>query len=98
MPKVGTGKNVVEFDYTPEGVAEAEAYAEATGLPITNAPDIRENYQWGGMVLPPQGLPQVGGRLPQGLGSQPPAVGSAGLRPSIGYEKGGKVEKGKKGY
>ena len=21
MPKVGTGKNVVEFDYTPEGVA-----------------------------------------------------------------------------
>ena len=46
MPKVGKE----EFDYTPEGIAEAEAYSEATGVPISNAMDRVQNYQLGGKV------------------------------------------------
>ena len=53
MPKVGIGENAIEFDYTPEGIAEAEEYAKATGLPISNAMDRVENYQLGGAVQPP---------------------------------------------
>ena len=92
MPKVGKE----EFDYTPEGIAEAEAYSEATGLPVSNAMDRVQNYQLGGLV-------GGGGRgqMPGvGLGGGIRAVGSAGLgRPQMGvpgYKKGGKVHK--KGY
>ena len=85
MPKVGKE----EFDYTPEGIAEAEAYSEATGVPISNAMDRVQNYQMGGLV-------DGGGSL----GSPLPAVGAAGMNPPQmgvpGYKKGGKVHK--KGY
>ena len=92
MPKVGNK----EFDYTPEGMAEAEAYSEATGIPMSNAMDRVQNYQMGGLV-------GGGGRgqMPRpALGGGVPAVGAAGLRqPQMGvpgYKKGGKVHK--KGY
>ena len=47
MPKVGDK----EFDYTPEGVAEAKQYSADTGIPMTNAMDrnIKE-YAGGGKV------------------------------------------------
>ena len=47
MPKVGDK----EFDYTPEGVAEAEQYSADTGIPISNAMDrtVKE-YAGGGKV------------------------------------------------
>ena len=56
MPKVGPK----HFPYTPQGVAEAEAYSEATGIPISNAMERSqqmyyeggkvENYKKGGKV------------------------------------------------
>tara|TARA_Y100000296_G_C4933428_1_gene137788 strand:+ start:57 stop:230 length:174 start_codon:yes stop_codon:yes gene_type:complete len=56
MPKVGQK----HFPYTPQGVAEAEAYSEATGIPISNAMERSqqmyyeggkvENYKKGGKV------------------------------------------------
>ena len=49
MPKVGKK----EFEYTPEGMAEAEAYAEEIGIPMSNAMERSETYQLGGMVQPP---------------------------------------------
>ena len=49
MPKVGEE----EFAYTQEGIAEAKAMSEETGIPITNAPDRVEKYQLGGMTKPP---------------------------------------------
>ena len=50
MPKVGIGENAIEFDYTPEGMAEAEEYAKATGLPISNAMESSEKYYDEGKV------------------------------------------------
>ena len=51
MPKVGE----VEFDYTPEGIAEAEDYSRATGLPMSNAMERSvQTYIHGGMVQQPQ--------------------------------------------
>ena len=49
MPKVGDK----EFAYTPEGIAEAEAYAESAGIPMSNAMERSESYQLGGAVQPP---------------------------------------------
>ena len=46
MPKVGKE----EFDYTTEGKAEAKTFSEATGIPVSNAPDRVQNYQLGGKV------------------------------------------------
>ena len=79
MPKVGNK----DFNYTPQGIAEAEAYSDATGLPVINAPDTRERYQWGGMVLPPTGGQEV---------PASPIVGEGlSSAPSL-YKKGGKVD------
>ena len=50
MPKVGKGKDAVEFDYTPEGIEQAEQYAEETGLPISNAMERSEQYYDEGKV------------------------------------------------
>ena len=76
MPKVGKE----QFDYTPEGIAEAEAYSEATGIPMSNAMERSQNYQMGGLV---------GGRLPAvgSAGLRQPQMGVSG------YNKGGKVYK-----
>ena len=49
MPKVGKK----EFAYTPEGIDEAEAYAEEIGIPMSNAMERSETYQLGGQVQPP---------------------------------------------
>ena len=99
MPKVGKE----EFDYTTEGMAEAEAFSEATGIPISNALDRVQNYQLGGLV--------DGGQMPGGLGrgGQLPALGASVLGrgqpmpgdypripPTNEFNKGGKVHK--KGY
>ena len=46
MPKVG----MKEFDYTPEGIAEAESYSEATGIPMSNAQERSQIYREGGKV------------------------------------------------
>jgi hypothetical protein len=46
MPKVGD-KN---FAYTPEGIAQAEAYSEATGIPMSNAMERSQVYYEGGKV------------------------------------------------
>ena len=92
MPKVGKK----EFAYTPKGEAAAEAYSEETGIPVTNAPDMRENYQWGGRVLPPQGLPQ-GGLPRRPMSPVAPPVAPVGRGPGMMYEEGGKVKKYKKG-
>ena len=93
MPKVGEE----EFDYTIEGMAEAEDYSKATGIPMSNAMDRVQNYQMGGLV---GGQIPGRGQMPRpALGGGVPAVGSAGLRPPMGvpgYKKGGKVHK--KGY
>ena len=103
MPKVGKGKDAVEFDYTPEGIEQAEQYAEETGLPISNAMERTQNYQWGGRVLPP--APPVMGRVPRRpMPSVAPVapvspVGQASPLPRRAslYEKGGKVKKYKNG-
>ena len=39
-----------EFDYTPEGIAEAESYSEATGIPLSNARERSQVYYEGGKV------------------------------------------------
>jgi hypothetical protein len=99
MPKVGTE----EFDYTIEGIAEAEAYSEATGIPVSNAQDRNvQTYIHGGMVN--EG---VTGQLGT------PSISPSPITPSIspvggleqsqmgmpGYKKGGKVKNKKsKGY
>ena len=51
MPKVGKE----QFDYTSEGIAEAKALSEATGIPISNAQDRMETYQIGGKVSKKKG-------------------------------------------
>ena len=50
MTNVGIGVNAIEFDYTPECMAEAEEYAKATGLPISNAMERSEKYYDEGKV------------------------------------------------
>ena len=87
MPKVGKE----EFDYTPEGIAEAEAYSEATGVPISNAMDRVQNYQLGGLV----GGSEIGGnfggfKMPER--KIPPTQGLPQMGVP-GYKKGGKVHK-----
>ena len=80
MPKVGD----VEFDYTPEGIAEAEAFSEAAGIPVSNAQDRNvQTYIHGGMVRPQTAM----GSLDIGRGQRRPPIPR--------YKKGGKV-KGKK--
>ena len=49
MPKVGKK----EFEYTPEGIAKAKAYAKEVDIPMEDAMYRSENYQLGGMVKPP---------------------------------------------
>ena len=103
MPKVGKE----EFDYTPEGIAEAEAYSEATGVPISNAMDRVQNYQLGGLV----GGSEIGGnfggfkmperRIPPTMGRGTGRLGQHGAMglPQMGvpgYKKGGKVTVKKK--
>ena len=46
MPRVGDR----DFAYTPEGIAEAEAYSEATDIPISNAMERSQRYFYGGKV------------------------------------------------
>ena len=90
MPKVGNR----QFDYTPAGMAEAEAYSEATGIPISDASERVQNYQWGGMITPPSPRRPAAPVAPR----QPVAPLSPGLAGRGMYKKGGKVKKRKKGY
>ena len=73
MPKVGDQ----EFDYTPEGIAEAEAYAAETGLRISNAQERSvQSYVDGGRVS--EGIVKTG--LEQMVSAIP-------------FKKGGKAKK-----
>jgi|TARA_R100000501_G_C2577999_1_gene82330 hypothetical protein len=87
MPKVGKE----EFEYTPEGIAEAEDYSKATGIPVTNASMRSESYQMGGLV---GGRPRMGG----GLSRQRSPIAPTDFPPinvpfGPSYKKGGKVKK-----
>ena len=90
MPKVGAA----EFDYTEQGIAEAEAYSEATGIPISNAMERSVQTYW------------HGGRVTEGVTGQlgTPSispVGGLGRQPQMGgrgYKKGGKVESNPYGW
>ena len=96
MPKVGTE----EFDYTLEGIAEAEAYSEATGVPISNAQERNvQTYIHGGRVN--EGVTgQLGTPSISSAVETPPVMPVGGLgQPQMGmrgYNKGGKVKKGYK--
>ena len=46
MPRVGDK----QFDYTPEGIAEAESYSQVTGIPVSNAMERSQVYYEGGKV------------------------------------------------
>ena len=46
MPRVG----IREFAYTPEGIAEAEAYADETGQVVEHNAMNRSQYFYGGKV------------------------------------------------
>jgi len=60
MPKVGD----MEFDYTPSGLARAEAYAAETGLPISNAQERSvQSYVDGGRVVKPMAGYTKGGKV-----------------------------------
>ena len=98
MPKVGVNK----FPHTVEGIAEAESYSEATGVPMTNAQDRSEQtYFHGGKVQGDQlptvddaglGQPQTGILGQLGAPSVSP-VGDLG-QPQMGtrgFNKGGKA-------
>ena len=93
MPKFFDG---TEFDYTPEGMKEAEVYAEATGqqpLPEYDGGGRVKNipgYFGGGMIADHMGgysplkMPQIG----EDTNLQRPFGQSA-----LGLKKGGKVKK-----
>ena len=60
MPKVGD----MEFDYTPSGLARAEAYAAETGLRISNAQERSvQSYVDGGRVVEPMVGYEKGGKV-----------------------------------
>ena len=102
MPKVGDK----EFAYTPEGITEAKAEAEATGeaMEIIDAASRTESYHIGGLV---PGQPGFGERPSRGLFGMSgkdlrpdtgltPDLSAPSIRPkTIGpaYKKGGKVNK-----
>ena len=94
MPRVGAE----EFDYTLEGIAEAEAYSEATGIPISNAQNRNvQTYIHGGKVTEgvtgQLGTPSISPPITPSISP----VGGLGRQPQMGgrgYKKGGKV----KGY
>mgnify|MGYP003135531960 CR=1 FL=1 len=102
MPKVG----FKQFPYTEQGIAEAESYSEATGvpvsdsgIPVSNAQERNVQTYWnGGRVTPQQGL----GAIDRGINPSP-QLGDANVgmgqlpSPSVPrYNKGGKVKN--KGY
>jgi hypothetical protein len=79
-----------KFPYTKEGIKASKEYAES------DARERSENYQFGGMVLPPvgRGLP---GQSIMGSGGFDPLGGGRrrrgpGMPPPV-YKKGGKVKK-----
>jgi hypothetical protein len=60
MPKVGER----QFAYTPEGIAEAESYSDATGLPMSNAMERSvQTYLGGGRVTNPTVGYKKGGKV-----------------------------------
>ena len=76
MPKVGDKK----FAYTPEGEIEAQAYAEATGLPVQSEDEMM--YAAGGKI--DAGKRSVKEYLGGGMVKKP-------MMPM--YKHGGKVKK-----
>ena len=102
------GEVVAKMEYTPEGEAQAEKMVEDNlGYTITNAPDMRENYQLGGLIPGQQGFgqnplikPPLGNinapliKPPLGNVNTPlikPPLGNEGA-PLGMYEEGGEVE------
>jgi hypothetical protein len=89
------GEVVAKMEYTPEGEAQAEKMVEDNlGYTITNAPDIRENYQLGGLVPGQQGFGQRPVVNPLTIGQNPmvkPPLGNV-KKPLGMYEEGGEVE------
>jgi len=59
MPKVGAR----QFAYTPEGIAEAESYAEATGQTVEHDAMERSQYFYGGKV---DAMYKKGGKVKKG--------------------------------
>ena len=86
MPEVKDeqGNVIAKLPYTEKGETQAEDMVkENQGWKVTNAPDARESYQFGGIP----GQPGFGQRP----GIRPPLPGTG---TSIGmYDKGGEVEK-----
>ena len=85
------GNVVAEMPYDDKGEVAAEKMVqENPGYTITNAPDMRENYQLGGLI---PGQP--------GFGQKPMAnpLSSPGRMPGTAgyvYKEGGKADKYKK--
>ena len=87
-----------KFPYTKKGIKASKEYAES------DARERSENYQFGGMVLPPvgRGLPEAGGGvinpksilpiMPPITSNQNPLGRGRRMPPPI-YKKGGKVKK-----
>tara|TARA_R100000687_G_C6330374_1_gene109355 strand:+ start:269 stop:529 length:261 start_codon:yes stop_codon:yes gene_type:complete len=79
-----------KFPYTKEGIKASKEYAES------DARERSENYQFGGMVLPPEGRGLPGQSIMGSSGFDP--FGRRGRRRNPGmpppiYKKGGKVKK-----
>ena len=100
MPEVKDeqGNVIAKLPYTEKGETQAEDMVkENQGWKVTNAPDARESYQFGGIPGQPgfgqrQGIrPPLPGIRPPLPGTRPPLPGTG---TSIGmYDKGGEVEK-----
>ena len=90
MPKVG----LKDFPYTEEGVAQAESYSEATGIPISNAMDRSvQTYIHGGRVGQ-QGIaqaPQMSPSAPRSPMFNKGVEVAPQVTPPRLYKKGGKV-------
>ena len=78
MPRVGDK----EFAYTPEGEAEAQAYAEATGMPVQSEDEM---------------MYAVGGKVDGSKRSVKEYLGGGMVKKPMMpmYKHGGKVKKGK---
>ena len=88
MPKVG----FKQFPYTAQGIAEAESYSEATGvpvsdsgIPVSNAMERNVLTYWDGGRVTPQ----------EGLDNSNVAMGQLPSPNMPRYNKGGKVNKKK---
>ena len=87
MPTVGTR----HFEYTPDGIAEASAYSEETGLPVI----AEDNAPAGGGMLSDTLESTLPSMSPEGIERENiPSYDAGGRVKTIqGYGEGGKVKK-----